>query len=95
MHPRLHDGAVGWAIDQGRDKLNPTRAGVGKHTIADAHVIMPMLIERRTEALQEAHRTRACNGWRGATVMQAALDAVGEDPQHPGGQYRIGAQCGP
>jgi hypothetical protein len=54
-----------------------------------------VLIERRPEALQEAHCTYARIGRRRGATTQFALDAANEDAQYPRRQRRIAAQRGP
>ena len=60
-----------------------------KYAVADAAVIVPALIEPRTEALQEAHRAqprmRRCRG----AAAQFTLDAADEDTQHPRRQRSV------
>ena len=51
-----------------------------------------MLIERRTEALQKAHRADARTHGRGSAAAQFSLDAADEDAQYPRRQRSVVAQ---
>ena len=93
---RLHSGSYCLAIDLGRDELKPTVAGFGKNAIADAAVIMPMLTERRTEALQETDRARTRVGWRRGPCRRTPPETVPCSPHSGcpphGGAYGL-APC--
>jgi len=58
-------------------------------------MIVPVRIERRVEALQEAHCTQPRMSRRGSAAAQFALDAADEDAQPPRRQRRVAAQCRP
>jgi|GEM_PF-6883998 len=56
-HPRLHPGHYVGVDGRGHEgEVLAVRRS--EHTIADAAVVVPVLVERRTEALQEAHRAQ-------------------------------------
>ena len=91
-HPRLHPGHhVG--VDGRGHKGEGLAVCRREHAVADAAVVVPVLIERRTEALQKAHRADARTRRRRSAAAQFALDAADEDTQHPRRQRRVVAQC--
>lgn len=93
-HPRLHPDHVA-GIDLRRREGECPGIRRNEPAIPDAAVIVPVIIERRTEALQEAHRAQARAGRRRGAAAQFVLDAADEDPQHPCRQCRMVAQRRP
>ena len=66
--------------------------GRSEHAVAEAAVVVPVFIQRRADALQEARRAQQCIRRRRSAAAQFTLDPADENAQHPRRQRRVVAQ---